>query len=905
MKVEPRDDETPSGLRSLLGAAVVGWALFTVLNASAGGRPSTVALDSIVVVATTVLLVSVLRQPRAWRFAVHGAALLSTAGLVLAAWWSGGVESVAVWYLVAVPLFVSHLAGRRAGLAWCVIACAAGVVAATDPLAVRPEFVPSTVDRVFGSIVLTAVCTSFGWLARRAVDERIEHLSAAARTKSELLATISHEIRTPLHGILGVATVLSETSLSTDQRELVTALRASGKTLHRIVDDVLDVARLELGKLAIDAEPVDLLSTLEDVVDLHASDAAAKGLSLTLVPDGAEHFSVIVDETRVRQIVSNLVSNAVKFTASGSVIVRASARSAGARVQIELRVEDTGPGFPADRIDRLFTAYDRLDTKLARLHGGTGLGLALARDLAVRMGGSLDAERDRPAGACLVLRLDAPAHPTDAIAPGTALVLVVEPDETCAAAARALARAMPDLELVVTGSVPQAVAFATGRRVAAVIVGASKSFDAVAARADLARVVGEGTPIVLGISPASVGAHSSVSRSFSGTTLKPLRRSRLRAIVSEVVQLADVPAASSHRSALVVDDDATNRSVLGRLLTNRGWAVISTDSGAAGLAALGERAFEAVLCDLHMPEMDGLKFVARARDLGHASYYVAATASVRESDRDRCLAAGFDGFLRKPFEPAELDEVLGAAVRTARASSASARQVALPLAGELVHAEKWHAARALMGDEHDSVVREHVEAARKHIATVRANADDPEIAERAGHTLASGSLMLGLQALGEAARALELAARSLDARGRIESADVLSALLDASIAHARTLRVAPAREDVADVLEVRLEGRVSAAMVIERLDAAERAALGSPRGMLVDCRAMTGYDDGTRRAFESWHLGRRERLRSVAVLTENRLWHAVVQGIALVTGQRMRGFERETEARAWLASAPS
>jgi len=235
------------------------------------------------------------------------------------------------------------------------------------------------------------------------------------------------------------------------------------------------------------------------------------------------------------------------------------------------------------------------------------------------------------------------------------------------------------------------------------------------------------------------------------------------------------PTAVTRGSALVIDDEATNRRILMEILRHRGFRVVGEPSASAALEKLAAERFDVIVCDLQMPGMDGLALMARVRAEGFGGHYVAATASVRDDDPARCRAAGFDSFIRKPFRVAELDGIL---------ASIAARRAPGPLLDEAA----WDAARALMGDEFAGLVSEHLELARGHVHSVRDHVDDAATVERAAHTLCSGSLMLGLAALGAAARSLETEARAMTTEQRREAGLRLAEILEATVEAADALR---------------------------------------------------------------------------------------------------------------------
>jgi PAS domain S-box-containing protein len=242
---------------------------------------------------------------------------------------------------------------------------------------------------------------------------------AANRAKSEFLANMSHEIRTPLNGVMGVASALSRTELSEDQREMVGLITSSAETLESLLSDVLDLARIESGRLELKAEPFDLAQSAHDVASLFEPSAKAKGLTLSVETARSAAGLFVGDAARLRQVLSNLVSNAVKFTAKGSVRVRVRAKAAGDAAALSISVADTGIGFDAKAAERLFERFEQADGSITRRYGGTGLGLAISRSLAEAMGGRLAAVSRPGRGATFTLELTLPRGKAAAVASAT------------------------------------------------------------------------------------------------------------------------------------------------------------------------------------------------------------------------------------------------------------------------------------------------------------------------------------------------------------------------------------------------------------------------------------------------------------------------------------------------------
>jgi len=769
-------DIDPITFRGLLIAVVVAWAAFAVISLLRGGRPRILTLQLCLTAGTVVAGLLVRWRPETARMAAHAVAGSSAVGLVLNSWWAGGPLSISYWFLPAIPLWASMVVSQRAGLGWALASVALVPLAVFPPSGVVIEFIPAAPQRAIGAIALVAVSAALALLARRRVDHQTAQLRAIAREKSELLATICHEIRTPLHGVLGTASLLEGTPLSEDQHALVGSIDRSGASLKRIVDDVLDMAALEARGLSIEPQPVDLLDVVEDVVDLFMGTAAEAGVTLACVVENPELLQLVADGSRVRQVLANLVGNAVKFTREGSVVVRVEATSAEPSVDVRIAVEDTGPGIPAERLDSLFVAFEQASSQLARLHGGSGLGLALARDLTRAMGGTIRVATEYTDGARIELSFRFPRAPTRPDAqPTHPVTLLIEADAVAAEGARSTARALGvDLEVVAT--VDAAAASLESRPAEALIVIDSETVAADAASARLAPLAGPAARLLLAAGPVRLRDRldDGAAAAFDGTTVTPLRRSRLASLLRSTTRrraLPSQPPSGEAQRALVVDDDPTSREVLRRLLVARGLSVQTAASGADALRALERAPADVVLSDLHMPQMDGTELAERIRQSGARPRLIAVSATVRPEDRERCRAAGFESFLSKPFDPDELDQVLLGATDVARSSRP-------PPSAEppLVDREKLGALEALMGEETAATLDELEENIGRLLEVLGDPATSVADAERSAHTIASSALTAGLARLGERARSLELGIVELETDARVREARELDAL---------------------------------------------------------------------------------------------------------------------------------
>lgn len=784
-------------LRSLGGAALVGWTTFALIDAAFRPRPISVTIEATVAATCIAAMYGAEKRWLSPQRAARAIAAATAAGLVVGSWHSGGKDAIGWWFLACVPLFIAHVCSSRESALWSVIAVLATVAAVSNPFGVRFEFVPTAIDKTLGGAALIAICALLAWLARQRMDRALEKLARVSRARSDLLASISHEIRTPLHGILGLATVLDEADLSAEQRELVRALKSSGRALNRIVDDVLDMARVDAGMVSITPRPADLFAVVEDVIDLFAADAASKNITLVTLVEGVEHFCVQADEDRFRQVLSNLVRNALKFTEEGSVIVRASASPVEGGSTITVRVEDTGPGLTDAQIDQLFERFAQPNAELARAHGGAGLGLALARDFVTRMGGALRAERGRAKGACFIVELSLPRAHVPPVPAREASVLVLEADPLVADAARSIAEHSGGHVRVAT-SVREAIEVSEAHRFDTVIIGQSAALDAVSALNELQSTARLPRHFIAATS-TSVRSHTRAADQFDRVILRPVRRSRL-ADAATVLPHTPTPhgSANARRArALIVDDDATNRRLLSRMLDARGWKCTTSERGATALEALDTQPFEVVLCDLHMSNMNGIALLREARARGHTVPFVVVTASVLEQDRRDCEEAGFDHFLRKPFEPEELDAILVAIVGTEPApprprsvappsaepapapsltppatQSEQARAQEQPLLSE----DKFAALADFLGPELHLAAGEFIAEAARYVDVLCDPAQSDEDRRRAVHNLGSSALAMGLMAVGSEARALEARWASADTSDQLTSGEAIRSL---------------------------------------------------------------------------------------------------------------------------------
>jgi PAS domain S-box-containing protein len=499
----------------------------------------------------------------------------------------------------------------------------------------------------------------------------------ASRMKSQFLANVSHEIRTPMNGVLGMLDALLHSGLGDEQQRHAETARRSAESLLTIIDDVLDFSKIEAGRLELEATPVDLVELLEELRHLLWPRARARGLRLVFQLDPGVPDVVIGDPVRLRQVLVNLITNAIKFSEEGEVVLSI-APEPGDRDRVRFAVADQGIGIDAETLGRLFEPFTQADASTTRRFGGTGLGLAISRQLAELMGGAIAATSTPGAGSTFRFTARLPAATgADAERPrplaGVAVLLVDDHESRRVALSALLARWGAEATAAAPEDAPRALtlAAARGEAPAVAVLGdpAHGLLEALRARAGraLPAVVfspGDAPPDVVD-DDQTVGFASPVRGADLRDALARLAGVAPAAPAPDpapapVARPAEDPGLGTGRRVLVVEDNEVNQQVTLLSLRRRGFDVDVVGDGAQAVAASKDTTYDLILMDCQMPVMDGFAATAeiQARDGAAAAPIIAMTASSMAEDRERCRVAGMDDFVAKPVRADELDVVL-------------------------------------------------------------------------------------------------------------------------------------------------------------------------------------------------------------------------------------------------------
>ncbi|MEZ8367311.1 two-component sensor histidine kinase BarA [Vibrio cyclitrophicus 1F53] len=493
----------------------------------------------------------------------------------------------------------------------------------------------------------------------------------AARVKSEFLANMSHELRTPLNGVIGFTRQMLKTHLSTSQTDYLQTIERSANNLLSIINDILDFSKLEAGKLALENIPFEFQASLEEVVNLQATNAHEKGLELTLKIDPKVPPGVVGDPLRIQQILTNLVGNSIKFTERGNIDISVELRSQTEdSIELQFMVRDTGIGISERQQAQLFQAFSQADASISRRYGGTGLGLVITQKLVSQMGGeiSLTSRLHQGSTFWFTLRLSSTDMPMTELIETQCLqdkqLLLIEPNMQAASITQQI---LTQEGLVVTyRSVMPDESTSYDYVLLNLAANQEYQFDTVSGWAIGAKKIAQN--VIIGTPSTELALGEQLMKEVDVQCItKPLSRKKLlQTLVSNQAPTLIAPAIETHSeeklplTVLAVDDNPANLKLITALLKERVETVISCTSGQQAIDKATETHFDIVFMDIQMPQMDGVTACQNIKKLANNANtpVIAVTAHAMIGERDRLLAAGMDDYLTKPIEEHVLQQVL-------------------------------------------------------------------------------------------------------------------------------------------------------------------------------------------------------------------------------------------------------
>ncbi len=543
---------------------------------------------------------------------------------------------------------------------------------------------------IFGSILAALLVVLANLLTGRAMAKQrvLTHAAQAGElAKSEFLAIMSHEIRTPMNGVIGMTSILADTELTDMQRDCVTAISASGESLMTVINDVLDFSKIEAGRMKLESRSFNLQECVEEALDLFSAEIRIKGLEAVYLIAPGVPSHLIGDPTRIRQILVNLISNAIKFTSEGEIAINVESKGQDEKGwRLEFSVTDTGIGISKEGIEKIFNAFQQVDTSTTRRYGGTGLGLVISKRLAESMGGAIRVESVPSTGSCFLFSVTLKASQESAPAYQSGKSRVLASRTVLIVDDNATNRRVLEIQLTSWGMKP----ISTSSGAEGLRKMAEQNFDVALIDSQMPGMDGvtlareirnrTETPLIL-LSSSGETIAGEDANLFRIQLSKPIRRSSLfnallKAAGTEPEQPLLVPEKKFDRTMatkyplriLLAEDNSVNQQVGLLMLSRLGYTADLAKDGQRALKAVEKVEYDLILMDIQMPNMNGLDAarIIRERLGAMCPAIFALTAEALDGDRQRFLGLGFDGYLSKPLQIHSLREMLKTVARSAQ-----------------------------------------------------------------------------------------------------------------------------------------------------------------------------------------------------------------------------------------------
>jgi two-component system sensor histidine kinase RpfC len=621
------------------------------------------------------ILASVLRRPEPSAKRRFLGMLGDLSGTTFAIYLGG--EPLTPFYLLYIWIFVSQ--GARYGKQALKTASIGSLVAYSLVVTLLSGWERHGMETLFLMLVLVVLPIYEYSLLRRLHDAR-QAAESANRARGDFLATMTHELRTPLSGVVGMARLLGSTRLDSEQREYVASLSASANMLQSLIGDILDLSKIDARKLELKPEPFDVRRSVVEVATALTDQALDQGIELIVDVAGNVPVEVYGDPLRFRQVLFNLVGNAVKFTEQGHVLVQVKVgkpRPDLGKPHLYVVVKDTGIGIPRNKLDRIFESFWQADGSASRKYGGTGLGTTIARDLVRLMKGSIGVESMEGHGSSFWVCLpflgsrhasNGRPSPRSTLRDRTALLLETNPQQLAIMERACRKAGMRYLSVNAVDKLGRALQEHAMTLDVVVLADELRGLDLEGLAELVEKYRGEPLPTVfIHYTRRQVAALAANAVALAKPFVIPDLWEALaqamasqRSTFAEHSSLLNVAPEGHGAKVLVAEDDSINAKLMVSLLRKAGHQVVSVRDGQKALQAAVSQPFDLALVDLRMPHMDGLEFTRRyrAQEHGRRLPIVALTANAAEDARSECLAAGMDEFLTKPVDPELLDALL-------------------------------------------------------------------------------------------------------------------------------------------------------------------------------------------------------------------------------------------------------